>query len=90
MVETTSADGLWRERKPEEQKDSPFLWLEDPQGWWRAVVNDNGCVDFYRFHNEPLYEDDADYIHICNVDDFIERLQSLKEVAKQHYGETWK
>jgi hypothetical protein len=31
----------------------------------------------------------TDYIHICDVNYLIERLQALVAVAQDHFGEDW-
>ena len=68
--------------------------LEDPEGWYSATVKSDGCIDFYRYHNWPKdkapagREEDVDYIHICDVDDMIARLQAISLVAKGQF-EVW-
>ena len=69
------------------------IQLDDPEGWYSARVKFDGCVDFMRYHNWPKdaapagREEDVDYIHICDVDDMIARLQAIKEAAKKHFKE---
>ena len=70
-----------------------ILLLEDPEKWYDANVRFDGCINFRRFYNQPkgeAEEDDSDYIHICEIDGFIARLQELKELAKKHFGRDWK
>jgi hypothetical protein len=82
--------------------DENALLLESPDMWWKVVVQRDGCFELYKAHNEPFteatptkvctgYADnfEADQIHICDVDDLIERLQSLKNQAMAHYGVHW-
>jgi hypothetical protein len=82
--------------------DSCSLLLEDPEMRWKATVKPDGCFELYRAFNTPfqtatndmvlgdLKKDiDCDSIHICDVDDLIERLQSLKAQAIKHYGPKW-
>ena len=67
--------------------------------WWRARVKWDGCVDLYDYANIPYDLDPsrtdsaiagADcYIHICDVDRLIERLQALKALALAHFGKDW-
>lgn len=71
-------------------------WLEvvDPEGWWKASVKWDGCIHFTRYFNIP-YEDGQDrtkdeqatedYIHICDLDDYIRRLQALRFMADKHF-----
>ena len=69
------------------------IQLDDPDGWYSAKVKFDGCVDFYRYHNWPKgkapagREEMADYIHICDIDDTIARLQAIKKAAIQHFEE---
>ena len=67
------------------------LAVKDPDGWWSAVVKDDGCVDLRRYFNEPNDGDPdmTDYIHICDLDDFIERLQALKTFAEIRFEVWW-
>jgi len=67
-------------------------WLEvkDPEGWWSAVVKKDGCVHLNRYYGSPMSdqnENETDYIHICDIDDAIERLKALKQMALAHFGE---
>lgn len=87
--------------EPHGQSDNPeiadiFLELRDPEGWWKATVRDSGCVHLHRYHNVPCtVRDDEehpqliDYLHICDVDDLIERLTELKELAQSKFGKDW-
>jgi hypothetical protein len=72
-------------------KSERFYPVRDPDGWWSAVIREDGCVDLHRFHNEPNDGDPdmTDYIHICDVNYLIERLQALVAVAQDHFGEDW-
>ena len=86
----------WEELPNPENPDSPWLEIRDPKGWFSATVKDVRCVDLHRYHNVPCTErtdEDhpqiIDYIHICDIDDLIERLQELKIRAKMHYGDDW-
>lgn len=72
------------------------LKLKDPEGWYTAAVKWDGCIHFNRYFNAPHKEGETrlehetdDYLHICDIDDLIERLQALKAEAKKHYGEKW-
>ena len=74
-------------------KTKPY-WLElaDPEGWWTAVVKWDGCIHLNHYYNTPFSdtdrkkEDGEDYTHICDLDDYIERLQELKAHALEHFG----
>ena len=72
-----------------------FLIAEDG-GWYRASVKFDGCMEFERAFNTPFplqKGDDArelvDRIHICDIDETIALLQSLKVAAAKHFGEWW-
>lgn len=84
---------LW-EHHPEDDEGygDYFTHFLDPEGWYSARVKWDGCVDFYRYMNIPLErrelgeEDECDcYIHICNIDDMIKRLEALREQATAYY-----
>ena len=79
-------------------------WLEltsegDETGlhWWSATVKWDGCVDLHRAHNVPFGTEgrDEDHMafssdmHVCDLDELIERLQKLRDRAKAHYGKDW-
>jgi hypothetical protein len=74
-------------------------WLEvvDEEGWYAAYMKWDGCMGYTRYFNEPLSNkaDDCDSIHICDLDDEIERLIQLRDMAKAHfknhhyYKESW-
>jgi hypothetical protein len=70
------------------------LVLREPQGWYSAQLKLDGCVDFTRFFNVPdgmpdRDEDMGDTLHICDLDDLIDRLRALQEAARRHFGATW-
>ena len=58
--------------------------------WRGASVKWDGCVKYSRFFNGPgPNSKDADDIHICDIDEEIEWLKSLKEAALAHFGKDW-
>jgi hypothetical protein len=72
------------------------LELHDPDDWYEAGVRWDGCVDLYQSSNRRLSEQkinlnnpDVSYIHICDIDDFIKRLQDIKQKAIEHFGPHW-
>lgn len=81
---------LWEIDK--QDTDEYVLRLHDPNDWYKTVVKRDGCVDFMQSFNNPLSSarsQDIDYIHICNLDDFIKRLQEIQKKAVAHFGEHW-
>ena len=40
---------------------------------------------------DPAWDDDdnVDYMHVCDIDEMIERLTELREMARVHFGEHW-
>jgi len=74
--------------------DEYLLELHDPEDWYKAGVRWDGCIHFYQSMNRRLNEQDPNsldvsYIHICYIDDFIKRLQEIKQKAIEHFGENW-
>lgn len=70
--------------------------FNDGEGWFEAEVRWDGCTHLYRHFNLPWGEDprnddadNTDYLHICDIDDMIDRLQALKEMARQHFKGNW-
>ena len=51
----------------------------------------DGCLDYRKYSNgatvydENVRNDDVDYIHICDINDMIERLQEIKKIAKENF-----
>ena len=72
-----------------------LLTLLEPNQWFRADIKWDGCVHFYRSHNNTPLDiikdlQNVDYIHICDIDDMILRLQELKRLATAHFkNEYW-
>lgn len=62
--------------------------------YYRATVWHSGCIDLRCISNGcdwdgETAEEDCDYIHICEIDDMIGRLQALREEAIKHFGPDW-
>ena len=77
-----------------DKKNKYLIELKDPEGWRSAAVKWDGCIHYYRYFNNPLDDEnrddeDTDYIHICDIDDEIERLTQLRDIAKEHFGNDW-
>lgn len=84
---------MWKINE-EETEDGHWLELEDPDGWYKAIVKWDGCVHFNRLHNVPLPETGegpqlVDYIHYCDIDEEIKRLEALRDKAREFFGDDW-
>jgi len=70
---------------------------DDNDNWYKCSVRWNGCIHFWRAYNDPFNhvdrkKDDIDYIHICELDEFIEILTKLRDTAKKYFAShdrTW-
>lgn len=71
--------------------DLIYCHYKDGQHYDHASVKFDGCIHLRRAYNAPFPKDDEDqdYIHICNIDEYIKQLVSLKEKAIEHFGEDW-
>ena len=63
-------------------------------GWRMARVRTDGCVEYFRLHNNPWSGEDhpddfACQIHLCDIDEEIARLTALKELVMQRYDGDW-
>lgn len=93
-----STDPHWV--KSEVQEYPNWLAVRDPNGWYQATIKHDGCIDFRHAANSPFTlpdgsslpewarpkdGDDCDAdLHICDLDALIERLQALRDFARQH------
>jgi hypothetical protein len=88
MNSTTELNNeVWKVQKENEW----LLTLIEPHQWYRADVKWDGCVHFYRSYNGAQLDaigslEDIDYLHICDIDDMIMRLQELKKIATLHFN----
>ena len=66
----------------------------DPKGWWKISARFDGCVNMWSYSNIPFtVKDDGedpqliDYLHICNITEFIETMQFIKaEMEKRMFS----
>lgn len=65
--------------------------VESPNGEWQATFRFDGCVDIHRAFNGLTVEedDDPDSMHICDLDEFIEKLTELREIARAKFPEEY-
>lgn len=78
---------MWQEVQVTEQQ----LTLRDPQGWFQALAHDDGCVDLYRYFEtpqgqNPQNDEECCYLHVCDLDEMIERLEALRTRAIEHFN----
>lgn len=62
--------------------------------WFEAYVRKNGCVELHRYFNEPKEhnsqdDNDVDFLHICDIDDMISKLQEIKRRSIERFGDNW-
>ncbi len=53
---------------------------------WEATVKWDGCIELITRYNAGDDPEDAGQIHLCDLDQMIARLQSLKAAAKAVLG----
>lgn len=65
--------------------------------WWTAAVRFDGCIHLNCYGNIPYVKGEKrdseacdDYIHICDLDQYIERLQEMREIAREYLGPRYK
>lgn len=71
--------------------------LEDEEcGVDEVTLKWDGCIDLRIGLNgfkpsEDKSGENSQYIHICDIDEFIEKLKAIKECGKNHFNnEYWK
>ena len=84
-------------KKVKEYEGSRNVVLEDEKyGEDEITLKWDGCVDYFIGQNGVKPSEDntgknTRYIHICDIDEMIEKLQALKEYGKRHFdNEFWK
>ena len=87
---------LWKldPDSPPGEATADFVSADMPNVWYSAFVKWDGCIELIRYFNVPRdlapeRGDDYDQIHICDIDETIERLQALKTAAIEHFGADW-
>ena len=61
------------------------LLIENREELFFYDVRADGCVHIERFHNGSIDESNRDYLHICELDDFIKELEEVKKKAIEYY-----
>jgi len=68
-----------------------WLSLVDKHNALELGVKFDGCIHWRQYHNGTMGEEDpdSDYLHICDIDEMIKRLQEVREHALKHFGDKW-
>lgn len=84
-------------KKFKEYEGSKNVVLEDEEtGMHEITLKWDGSIDYRLGANgikpsEDPTSEENDYIHISDIDDFIAKLQEIKEYGKKHFNnEYWK
>jgi hypothetical protein len=84
-------------KKVKEYEGSRNVVLEDEEyGYDEVTLKWDGCIDLRMGMNgykpsEDTTGENHQYIHICDIDEMIAKLQALKEYGKKHFNnEYWK
>ncbi len=90
MADMKEIVDLWRIVPDEPDYANYFLLLRDPNGWYEARVDWQGCTHFYHYTDKPYPEqttadDEVLYLHICDIDALIARLQAIKMFAETYF-----
>jgi len=67
------------------EKTAFHIKLRSKCGYYQAYVKADGCVDLIRSYNAPFSESETrDWasIHICDLKDFLQRLEQLADRIK--------
>lgn len=79
--------------KSEAWIDVIYNHYKDGSHWVHVGINFDGGVHLRKAYNTPFPQDKEDemedYIHICDIDEMIEQLLKLKEIALKHFGSDW-
>ena len=96
LEEQAAANPLWVVDRT--KTEDHWLEINDGEGWYSAHIRWDGCIGLSRYFNhpwgvDPIFpdrnEENFDSVHICDIDDMILRLQALKAIAVEHFGEGW-
>lgn len=77
--------------KSEGSIDLIYQSYKNGEYWIHADVRFDGCVHLRKAYNSPFpkEDEDQDYIHICDIDEYVKQLLLLKEAALKHFGNIW-
>lgn len=78
----------WKIR-PDSKKFSFKAESFDVENTYETYVKWDGCIELIKYFNGE--KEDCDQIHICDLDDFILRLQELRDLGAKYFNnEEWK
>ncbi|TCP54469.1 hypothetical protein EV586_10487 [Tumebacillus sp. BK434] len=86
-------DNLWEVTRQHlgENGENVAIELQDPNGYFDANVRRDGMIELHLYHNVPKGETNArgdgyrDTLHLADLEDFIVRLQELKQFAQEFF-----
>lgn len=64
-----------------------IVLVDEETGLDEVTLKWDGCID-YTVKN-VMDESQGDYIHICDIDRAIEKLEALREIGIKHFGDKW-
>lgn len=83
-------------KKVKEYEGTRNVVLEDEEfGFDEVTLKWDGCIDYHMGCNgvkpsEDTKGENTQYIHICDIDEFIEKLQALKAYGIKHFdNDNW-
>lgn len=83
-------------KKVEEYEGTKNVVLEDVKyGTDEVTLKWDGCIDYRMGLNGMKPSEDSTgentyYIHICDIDELIEKLEALKKIGQEHFdNEYW-
>ena len=59
----------------------------DPHARWSALATSYGCIDIRHGINVGTPRADIESMHICDLDDFIDRMLALRDEARKAFPE---
>lgn len=77
------------------QKLEHVLALSNDYKNIRITARWDGCCHIETWYNGDQYDkplthpDNRDYLHVCDLREFIEQLLELEAKAKEHFGSEW-
>ena len=84
-------DDRWKLAEKDEDAEGPYWATFTDSGkkddfWWSALVKWDGCIELTRRFNSSDKDEMSDRIHLCDLDNVIEKLKDLRDAAKAVLG----